>query len=78
MIPGAAISYFAYSSENKYHRFSKPVKRVDRILLGYELVKIKNGNRKVPVARYITQSGIAFTQNPPVSFLQPIQKKEHL
>jgi hypothetical protein len=68
MILGAGISFFAYSIKMKYLGFSKHVERVEGKLVGYELVKINNKNRKVPVASYVTQSGIAFTQNSTESF----------
>jgi len=64
----AVISFIVFSINNKYKRIKQIGIKTEGILAGYETVKIKNTNAKIPVASFVTQDGKKVTQKTPESF----------
>lgn len=75
MIMGAAVCLFVYSINNKYKKLSQNGEKVEGMLAGYEFIKIKNNNTKVPVASFVTKTGQSITQKSEESFFPSNARK---
>ena len=75
MIISAAVCFFAYSIKKKYSSFAQNIEKVDGKLEGYQIMKIKNRDLKVPVASFVTKDGRSVVQKSETSYFTSNAKK---
>ena len=75
MIMSAAICFLAYSIQKKYKTFAPNIEKVEGTLLGYEILKTKKADKKIPIASFVTKDGQALTQKSTESFFSSNTKK---
>ena len=68
MIMGGAVCFIIFSVNNKYKKLKQTGVKTEGTLAGYEMVKIKNTNTKVPVASFTTKDNRKIKQKTVESF----------